>query len=278
MEMTPMPKDIPWRIQLEDIINIERDAFLNTYRMEKGGQVLNYFIRDNGTMSTFSVYSTDYSSAESLPYIYTEKGLKLQSPYNVNGVEVQHFKWDKKSRLFVCTDADATDIVLKEYYPENYLQYEDYIGTYTATVDDYDEGPTSQSVTITPKVRGESYTLKSIGGFNFTLLYDKASGKLILDSQSISPVSSSSYYFACAAGVEGYAHTELSLPSRLRSGLVNVTANTNPFTFYFADKASQENTLLIIWAYSSDEYSTSGLMGYWSWYNSILMEKENEGN
>ncbi|MEO5400982.1 hypothetical protein ABJB58_25465, partial [Bacteroides ovatus] len=134
------------------------------------------------------------------------------------------------------------------------------------------------SVTITPKVRGESYTLKSIGGFNFTLLYDKASGKLILDSQSISPVSSSSYYFACAAGVEGYAHTELSLPSRLRSGLVNVTVKTNPFTFYFADKASQENTSLIIWAYSSDEYSTSGLMGYWSWYNSILMEKENEGN
>ena len=40
MEMTPMPKDIPWRIQIEDIINIEKDAFLNTYRMEKGGQVL----------------------------------------------------------------------------------------------------------------------------------------------------------------------------------------------------------------------------------------------
>ena len=111
-----------------------------------------------------------------------------------------------------------------------------------------------------------------------TLLYDKASGKLTLDSQSISPASSSSYYFACAAGVEGYAHTELSLPSRLRSGLVNVTVKTNPFTFYFADKASQENTSLIIWAYSSDEYSTSGLMGYWSWYNSILMVKENEGN
>ena len=53
--------------------------------------------------------------------------------------------------------------VLKEYYPENYPQYEDYIGTYTATVDDYDEDPITQSVTITPKVRGESYTLKSIG-------------------------------------------------------------------------------------------------------------------
>jgi hypothetical protein len=61
-------------------------------------------------------------------------------------------------------------------------------------------------------------------------------------------------------------------PLRRRDGRLN------SFTFYFADKASQENTLLIIWAYSSDEYSTSGLMGYWSWYNSILMEKENEGN
>lgn len=37
MEMTPMPKDIPWRIQLEDIINIEKDAFLNTYRMGERG-------------------------------------------------------------------------------------------------------------------------------------------------------------------------------------------------------------------------------------------------
>ena len=97
----------------------------------------------------------------------------------------------------------------------------------------------------------------------------EAGGELMLNG---------TYYFACAAGVEGYAHTELSLPSRLRSGLVNVTVKTNPFTFYFADKASQENTSLIIWAYSSDEYSTSGLMGYWSWYNSILMVKENEGN
>lgn len=139
--MTPMPKDIPWRIQLEDIINIEKDAFLNTYRMEKGGQVLNYFIRDNGTMSTFSVYSTDYSSAESLPYIYTEKGLKLQSPYNVNGVEVQHFKWDKKSRLFVCTDADATDIVLKEYYPETICNMKTILA------------PTPQRLTITMKVQ-----------------------------------------------------------------------------------------------------------------------------
>ena len=68
------------------------------------------------------------------------------------------------------------------------------------------------------------------------------------------------------------------LPSRLRNGLINVTTNSNPFTFYFADKASQEITSLIIWAYSSDEYSTSGLMGYWSWYNSILMVKENESN
>lgn len=275
MEMTPMPKDIPWHIHIEDILNIEKDAFLNTYRMEKGGQFLKYFERDNGTMSTFSVYSTgQLDDPTSLPFIYTDKGIKLQSPYLIKGNSVQNFKWDKKSRLFVCTDAGATDIVLKEYYPENYLHYEDYIGTYTTTIDDDDEGIKTQSVTITPKVRGESYILKSIDNFNITLQYDKASGKLVLDSQSIATTSSSSYYFACAAGIEGYAHTELGIPSRLRSGLVNVTLKTNPFSFYFADKARQENTLLIIWAYSSDEYSTSAMMGYWSWYKSILMVKE----
>lgn len=277
MEMTPMPKDIPWHIQLEDIINVEKDAFLDTYRMEKDGQVINYFIRDVGTMSTFSVYNTDYTGSGNLSYIYTEKGLKFQAPYNVNGTAVQNFKWDKKSRLFVCTDTDATDIVLKEYYPQDYLLYEDYLGTYTAMLDD-DEGSSTQSVTLTPQVRGESYTLKSIDGFNITLQYDKASGKIILNSQGLSAPFSSSYYFACAAGVEGYAHTELGLPSRLRSGLVNVTVNNNPFTFYFADKASLENTLLIVWAYSSHEYSNSSLLGYSNWYNSILMVKENGSN
>ena len=80
MEMTPMPKDIPWRIQIEDIINIEKDAFLNTYRMEKGGQVLNYFIRNNGTMATFSAYSADYSSAKKFTLYLHRKRIKVTIP------------------------------------------------------------------------------------------------------------------------------------------------------------------------------------------------------
>ena len=70
--MTPMPKDIPWRIQLEDIINIEKDAFLNTYRMEKGGQVLNYFIRDNG-QCLHSPFTVPIIAVQKVYHIFIQK-------------------------------------------------------------------------------------------------------------------------------------------------------------------------------------------------------------
>lgn len=279
MEMTPMPKDIPWHIYIQDILSIEKDAFFDTYRMEKGGKVFAYFERNNQTMSTFSVYNTFHTGdPEHVSYIYTDKGLKLQAPHSIDEVTVQNFKWDRTSRLFTCTDAGATDITLKEYSLEGYLPYEDYLGNYTATLTDYEGGKTTLPVTITRKVKGESYTLKSIDNVDIPLQYDKATGKLILNSQALGVNSMSGFYFACAAGVEGYAHTELSMPARLRSGLVNVMQSTTPFSFYFADKSTQENTQLIIWAYTSEKYSSSTILGYWSWYSLISMTKVDNEN
>lgn len=279
MEMTPMPKDIPWHIHIQDILSIEKEAFFNTYRMEKGGQALAYFKRDNHTMSTFSVYNASHTSdPKNLSYIYTDKGLKFQAPQSINGKTVQNFNWDRKSRLFICTDVDATDITLKEYRPEGYLPYEDYLGNYAATIYDNAEGETTVPVAITRKTKGESYTLKGIGNLSIILQYDKATGKLVLDSQKLGVDPVSGFYFACAAGIEGYAHSELSMPARLRSGLINVVQSTTPFTFYLADKTTQENTQLIIWAYSSEKYSSSTVLGYWSWYNLISMTKVDNEN
>lgn len=277
MEMTPVPKDIPWRIVLQDISEVEKEAFLDTYYLKKGGKVVSRIMREKGTLATFSLSNEGQETAKVIPYIYTEKGLKFQRPFDLDGIEMQNFEWDRKQRLFVCSDLSASDVTLSEYYPEDYMSYDDYIGRYMAQVEVLDNtgsfSPKLIPVTIMAKEQGESYTLRGLD-FDFTLQYDKATGKLLLDSQNFG-VMSNGYYMACASGVVGYAHTELGLPSRLRSGLVGIVTAIEPITISLLDKQAFEDANLLVWVYDTAKYSTSTALGYGAWYNNISLEKQN---
>lgn len=288
MEMTPMAEDEPWKVYFDDMKKIQKDAFLNTYRIEKGGSVLKTLEKEIGTLNTFLVYegSTNSGTAEDegdiLPFIYTDNGLKLQSPYKVDGVEVQHFKWESQSRKFVCTDEGATDIYLQEFYPDGYLQYNDYAGEYIMATVAYDGQQKLLAITITPKVQGETYDMKGFLDYYgnempFTLQYDKATGKLLLNSQALGQ-NSYGYYLASAAGIVGYAHSELQIVPSLRSGLVSVVSSTEPLVFHFADRQTQEVTSLLVWAYSSDKYTEASMEGYWEWYDLLALTKEDSTN
>ena len=84
------------------------------------------------------------------------------------------------------------------------------------------------------------------------------------------------YYFAVAAGVEGYAHPEISIISRLRNGLISQVESTEPFGFYFVDKISQTNSALLVWAYSSANYSDSTMAGYIEYFRYLMLKKKIE--
>jgi hypothetical protein len=288
MEMIPMAVDEPWKVYLDNMKKIRKDAFLNTYRMEKDGNVLKTLNKEAGTLNTFLAYEGTADDAmlngkkDMLPFLYTDSGLKLQSPYKVAGVEVQHFKWESQSRKFICTDQGATDIYLKEFYPDGYLQYNDYAGEYMMAIVDYEGQQNLLAITIAPKVQGETYDMKGFYDYYgnempFVLQYDKATGKILLNSQVLGR-NSFGYYLGCAAGIIGYAHSELVVVPSLRSGLVGVVSSTNPLVFYFADSQMQENTSLLVWAYTSDKYTEASLAGYWEWYDLLALTKEDSTN
>ena len=78
-----------------------------------------------------------------------------------------------------------------------------------ATVD-YEGQQNLLAITITPKVQGETYDMEGFLDYYgnempFVLQYDKATGKLLLNSQALGR-NSYGYYLACAAGIVGYAH------------------------------------------------------------------------
>lgn len=288
MEMTPMAEDEPWKVYLNDMNKIKKDAFLNTYRIERNGQIFKTLCKETGTLNTFlategeTTGQTVSAEGDVLPFLYTDTGLKLQAPYEVDGVEVQHFQWVVQQRKFVCTDEGATDVYLSEFYPDGYLSYRDYVGEYIMAVVDYEGQQNMLAVNITPNVQGESYILEGVLDYYgnempFALQYDKATGRLLLDSQ-IMGVNAYGYYLACAAGIVGYAHSELEVVPALRSGLTSVVSSTSPLVFHFADKQNQEVTSLIVWAYSSDVYSSSTIAGYWEWYELIALTKEDSTN
>lgn len=283
MEMTPMPEDEPWSTYLKNVIHVENDAFLNTYNLQKGGETLKVFKKASGTLSIFDVYDDAEAgeASESLAYVYTDKGLKLRTPYVINNISVQHFTWSTLTRKFTCTDEGATDITLNEFYPEGYFQYNDFIGDYILGFNSYMTGSGYAETSITPLVEGESYTLSLPLTYfriniDVTLKYDKGNGQIVLDSQDLGLNSMFQYYFAIAAGVEGYAHPEISIISRLRNGLISQVESTEPFGFYFVDKISQTNSALLVWAYSSNNYSDSTMAGYVEYFRYLMLKKKTE--
>lgn len=287
MEMTPMPEDEPWLTYLKNIIKIEENAFLDTYYLQKNGNALKIFHRNRGTLSTFDVYNTDDTeeALETLTYLYTNEGIKLHTPYNIDGISIQHFKWNTLARKFTCTDEGATDITLDEFYPEDYIPYNDFIGEYILGFGSIVTGEGLTEVAITPLVDGESYKLTGLPLTYFQipmgdviLKYDKATGRVILDSQDLGYNSQFNYHFGIAAGVDeyGFAHPELSIVPRLRNGLISVVANQEPLGFYFSDKVTQTKSSFIVWTYSSENYSESTMGGIIEYFQYLMMRKKTD--
>lgn len=134
---------------------------------------------------------------------------------------------------------------------------------------------------ITPLVEEETYKLSlPLTYFQISieviLKYDKGSGQIILDSQDLGLNPLFQYYFAIAAGTEGYAHPEISIISKLRNGLISKVESTEPFGFYLVDKITQTNSALMVWAYSSDKYSESTMAGYIEYFRYLMMKKKTE--
>lgn len=155
---------------------------------------------DDAIYSVLTYYPDGNSDGayEKIPYAYTPTGITFYNPVTINGVTVQNFDWQDGS--FVATDAKSasggtTEATIAGFHSEEFIHYDDFLGEWELNQDG-----TKTTVTMTEKVRYQSYTLSKIGGFDIEVGYSKTDGSLSILFQYVGRYKSGStnyYAYLC---------------------------------------------------------------------------------
>lgn len=121
-----------------------------------------------------------------IPYSYDMEGITLYEPTEVAGVMLHTLKWDAENETLVATDATtpdgaATDATMTGYHGEGFMHYDAFLGSYTLKY------TSSRTVTLTEKVRYQSYELSLYSTLKAEVQYSKADGSLTLKAQYLGP-------------------------------------------------------------------------------------------
>lgn len=155
---------------------------------------------DDAIYSVLTYYPDGNSEGayEKIPYAYTPTGITFYNPVTINGVTVQNFDWQDGS--FVATDAKsasggAAEATIAGFHSEEFIHYDDFLGEW-----ELNQNGTKTTVTMTEKVRYQSYTLSKIGGFDIEVGYSKTDGSLSILFQYVGRYKSGStnyYAYLC---------------------------------------------------------------------------------
>lgn len=148
--MTPMPIGQDWAKFLTNIAKLQQKAPFATFKLKVAGKEVSTVFRSNHTWQVTELDLQGEKVTTSFPFIYTEEGIKLLNPIEVNGIAISQLRWNEEQREYVCTD-DGADATFEFYCPEKYA---DYIGMYYLVA-----GEQSVIAQIEPKVEGTSYIL-----------------------------------------------------------------------------------------------------------------------
>lgn len=121
-----------------------------------------------------------------IPYAYDAEGITLYEPTEVAGVMLHHLRWDAASETLVAVDATtpdgaATDATMTGYHGEGFMHYDEFLGSYTLKYS------SSRTVTLTEKVRFQSFNMSINSSLSAEVQYSKADGSLTLNAQYLGP-------------------------------------------------------------------------------------------
>lgn len=275
MVMTRLDAGFDWNGYISKANAIEQEAFLETYDMHDGGTTVGSLTRSN--------YTFEYTPAEggesvSMPFVYTDTGLKLREPVSINNKEVQNFDWDESTMTFSCTNEGANGIALVGTYPEGYMQYEDFIGTYKMTaripkvigqIVDWSQS-VMLTVNIQPDVDKESYTMSCAEWMtDVPLSYNKATGAVTLKATPTGTYGK--YYMGCCMATQTGYYPSFDSTFALDAEV----ASLSPLTFSLVDTGSgYQLTGFAFIAFNDNSYSPDAAAGYMLWYDSVTFEKQ----
>ncbi|MGM9763840.1 MAG: DUF4302 domain-containing protein [Candidatus Cryptobacteroides sp.] len=180
-------------------------------------------------------------------FIYTESGVKLYEPLDVNGYSFRSFHVDAVPGV-ITTDNDKAVITAKAI-PDEYIRFEQIPGTYSLRA-----GGSTYNVEL--KVYDEfsrEFEMFGLGNYQIFLQYDVNTGRLLWDSQFIhvgEELCPNGDYYVCMIGIndQGSLTTSYNM-----YGIWDGKSQENP-TFQFVSGTELANVVgFILWNYNTSE-------------------------
>lgn len=256
--LTPMPSEQTWDNYLENVVKVQDDIFLGSFRLIVNGKVVGTVMQD---YNVFTLTYTESGDKSDIPFVYTPDGLKLYEPIVIDGVTISTFRADVPNVSFICKD-DAVDAKLEAFYPEGYRFYDQLIGTYRMG---------TKTVRVAANPDGKTYTLTGFYSLSTVQAeYVRTMGTLSISVQSV----------GMALGY--YAHlcvwntSSGSLTWAEGYGMTGVNSIGDPLTISFVDNGAWgESDSFIVYAFSGLPPVNSNAVGTLERIVTPVMVKQN---
>ncbi len=183
-----------------------------TFDWSDGSQTVRLYDDDNFNVMTYYPSGDTEGDYESLPYTFTETGISFYQPVTIGGVTAQNFNYADGDRLVSVDGKDASgtakEVSLTGAHAENFVHYDDIIGTYglSCTINTGFPMPTTAIVALSEKERLKTFKLDGlIDGFPLELTYKKSDCSLSLTTQYLGKIDEETYLYLCPWDTEtGY--------------------------------------------------------------------------
>ncbi len=170
MLLTRMPSDQTWVDYLTSLADLKERIFF-TYEGKFGQKDASAEIGDD---NWFYVDLPD--STFEVPFIYTTNGVKLQTPIDVEGNQVQKFIYDDVSQTLSSEDGS---VKLNALLPEDWRPFDFFAGKYDFT---YNYG--TFPVELVPDKANNRYLMKGLSDkYDIVMTYSRSSGRLNVNAQ-----------------------------------------------------------------------------------------------
>ena len=183
-------------------VNEQKDAIIiATAKGELNGKQLDLDLDLDSRTYNLSASGSSLKGA----FAFTDKGIRLDKEFNVDGTAISNFSFDSAKRQFNCLDANAQQLTLVGFLPDTYREYTDYAGEYWCVLGEEGELD-SIEVTLVPDVDGSSFKMKGLftdPNLGVVVNYNKSKGALSMNTQVLANPGSSLIYFNAASFKNG---------------------------------------------------------------------------
>lgn len=180
MIMRPLKEEIDWKQYMQEVNDLQVHLLTKLrFKALKAGENLGYINLDD-----FKLNETENGNSPAVPFTVGNKGISLQKPYRIGGVDIEQLVFDPATESFTAVENSA--IKLQNVT----MKYEDFIGTYKLSYNS-NKGNQEEIVTISSNVKDKSLKMTS-KVFMGDAILEYRNGDLILAPQSLGPVTAGS--------------------------------------------------------------------------------------